>query len=87
MRAFGSELIDNDRLKDTRNLNKTVFAKARHHEQWRRLPFLAGIEPFDAICRDPRLPPQFHTIGLPKMTEQIAAQRARDGQRWGQIEA
>lgn len=78
-RAF-SELLLDERgeaaVRDVLNLNERIFRFAQS-DRCIRLAVDRGIEVFDAVLEDDRLPEKFRTIRLPQMHEAIRKSRGR----------
>lgn len=76
-RAF-SELLLDERgeaaVRDVLNLNERIFQFAQS-DQCARVALDRGIEVFDAVLDDERLPANFRTIRLPQMREAIRRSR------------
>ena len=59
-------------------LNKRIFRFATHHRHGRDIYADAGVEPFDAVITDPRLPSAHNEENYPRMADAI--KRLRDRQ-------
>jgi hypothetical protein len=74
-RAFSEMLLDERgeaAVRDVLNLNERIFQFAQS-DRCMRLALDRGIEIFDAVLDDDRLPANFRTIRLPQMREAIRA--------------
>ena len=78
-RAFSQLLLDErgqSAVRDVLNLNERIFRFAQG-DRCARLALDRGIEAFDAVLDDERLPEKFRTIRLPQMQERIRSLRQR----------
>ncbi len=82
-RAFSQLLLDergDTVIRDVLNLNERIFRFAQE-DRSARLAHDRGIEVFDAVLDDERLPEKFRTVRLPQMRERIKALRQRERER------
>lgn len=82
-RAFSQLLLDERGdavVRDVLNLNERIFRFAEE-DRSARLAHDRGIEVFDAVLDDERLPEKFRTVRLPQMRERIGALRQRERER------
>jgi hypothetical protein len=82
-RAFSQLLFDErgeTAVRDVLNLNERIFRFAQG-DRCARLALDRGIEAFDAVLDDERLPEKFRTLRLPQMQERIRALRERQRER------
>jgi hypothetical protein len=63
--------------KEAKKAIEALFAYALHHDHAQEAALVHGIEAFDAITPDPRLPERFHSIRFPQMQDLIEKSRAR----------
>ncbi len=81
--AFSRYLLDEDsgdgedRVRTVLRLNERVFRKCLSVRAFRDVYFDHGVDPFDAVLVDDRLPERFHTRRYPQMVEQIEDRRRR----------
>jgi hypothetical protein len=78
-RAFGQLLLDERGeavVRDVLKLNERIFRFAQE-ERCSKLASDRGIEAFDAILDDERLPKKFRTVRLPQMQDRIRTLRER----------
>jgi hypothetical protein len=78
-RAFSQLLLDERggaAVRDVLNLNERVFRFAQN-DRSARIVLNRGIEVFDAVLDDERLPERFRTVRLPQMQDRIRALRQR----------
>jgi hypothetical protein len=78
-RAFSQLLLDErgqSAVRDVLNLNERIFRFAQG-DRCARLALDRGIEAFDAVLDDERLPEKFRTIRLPQMQGRIRVLRER----------
>ena len=76
-RAFSQLLLDERgeaAIRDVLKLNERIFRFAQE-DRCSRLAAERGIEAFDAVLDDERLPEKFRTVRLPQMRERIRALR------------
>jgi hypothetical protein len=81
-RAFSELLLDElgeAAVRDVLSLNERVFCFAQE-DRSAHLALDMGIEVFDAVLDDERLPENFRTIRLPQMRQRMGALRQRQGE-------
>jgi hypothetical protein len=81
--AFSQLLLDERgeaAVRDVLNLNERIFRFAQQ-ARCAHLALDMGIEVFDAVLDDERLPEKFRTIRLPQMRQHVQALRQRQGER------
>lgn len=80
-RAFSEMLLDErgeDAVRDVLNLNERVFRFAQT-DGCVRLALDRGIEVFDAVLDDERLPEKFRTVRMSQMRDAVLESRRRGG--------
>jgi hypothetical protein len=80
VRAFSQLLLDERgeaAVRDVLKLNERIFGFAQEH-RCSKLASDRGIETFDAVLDDDRLPEKFRTVRLPQMQKRIRAIREPD---------
>jgi len=78
-RAFSRLLLDErgeTAIRDVLKLNERIFRFAQE-DRCARLAAERGVEVFDAVLDDERLPEKFRTVRLPQMRERIRSLRER----------
>ena len=81
--AFSRYLLDDksgtraDRVRDVLRLNERIFRKCLTERPFRDVLFDHGVDPFEAVLLDDRLPEKFHEIRYPQMAQQLEDQRRR----------
>lgn len=81
-RAFSQLLLDERgaaAVRDVLNLNERVFRFAQSDRSV-RIALDRGIEVFDAVLDDERLPEQFRAVRLPQMRDRIRTLRQHQGE-------
>jgi hypothetical protein len=82
-REWSRYLLGDDSISKTRRvravleLNERIFAKCLRGHVFRRLVLEHGIEPFDAVLVDDRLPMKFRERRYPQMVTAIETARDR----------
>jgi hypothetical protein len=69
------DLLDAGERDAVLHLNERIFRFATKHKSGRESAVAFGIEPFNAVLVDERLPEKFRTIRFPQMETQVARQR------------
>lgn len=76
-RDFLKMLLDEGRIDAARKLNERIFKFCVNTMDGKTVHARFGLEPFDAILTDPRLPEQFATTRYPQMQRELAKVRAK----------
>jgi hypothetical protein len=66
-----------ERVRAVLRLNERIYRKCLKDRAFRRVVFDHGVDPFDAVLVDDRLPERFRQKRYPQMVEQIADYRRR----------
>ncbi len=75
-RVFLRRLLEVERQRDALNCIRSIFELCIEDPHGRQLYEDKGIDPFDAVEEDPRLPAKFFEQQLPRMRQRLAARRA-----------
>jgi hypothetical protein len=70
-------LGERKRIRAVLDLNERIYRKCIHSQAFRRLPLEHGVEPFEAVLVDDRLPGKFRDRRYPQMAEAIEVSREK----------
>lgn len=76
-REYVTRRLDTAPAHQVLKLNERIF-DFRMSKTGRAAADRYGLEAFEAVCRDPRLPEDFHTIRYPQMQRELERTRQRD---------
>jgi len=78
-REFIRDMIDSGRVRVALTLNERIFTFSMRNRNGSEVHLRYGVDPFDAVFLDPRLPARFRDIRYPQMKRQLATRRTRLG--------
>jgi hypothetical protein len=82
-REWSREILDDDSLgprireRAVLDLNERIFRKCRSDKSFRALYRRHGVDPFDAVLVDDRLPRQFREMRYPQMVAALQEKRGK----------